>query len=155
MKLKQLQLLTTTAALFLAISFFVGCRSNSDESTVFQAARQNVHTGNFAAGIKGLNAFDSRFPKSQFASRSSFLIAKCQLGLGEFELSKQAFDETIVRFPDSLEAKKSAYKLAEIDFLKGEIESGREKLNEITSGPANPYMPEAVAKLKTLEALNP
>ena len=154
MKLNSLQMLLITAS-FLVFSCNVGCQSDTTESDSFQAARQNVHAGNFAQAIKEFKAFDSRFPKSKFASRTTFLIAKCQLGLGDYELSKQAFDDTIARFPNSLEAKKSEYKLAEIDFLEGEIESGAEKLKAIANGPANPYMPEAVAKLKTLEALNP
>ena len=154
MKLNSLQMLLITAS-FLVFSFCVGCQSDTTESDSFQTARQNVHAGNFAEALKEFQAFDLRFPKSKFASRTTFLTAKCQLGLGDYELSKRAFDDTIARYPNSLEAKKSQYKLAEIDFLKGEIESGVEKLKAIVNGPANPYMPEAVAKLKTLEALNP
>ena len=116
----------------------------------FTQGRLMVTEGRYEEALPLLEKYLTEEPRGKFASRAHFFIAKAHMGLGRFDMARQAFETTVREFPDTLEGHKSKYKLALLDYLEGRIDEARRKFKSLADHPDGPLAPEAQAMAEFL-----
>ncbi|MEM0967289.1 MAG: hypothetical protein AAGJ81_14175 [Verrucomicrobiota bacterium] len=124
----------------------------TDDHSLFLASRELVMEGRFAEAKKGFVEYLSAQPTGKFASRASFFVAKCDLGLGDLPAARIAFENCRELYPNTNEAEKSSYKLAFIDLLEGNENRALEILRDLAANPRGTLSPEAAALAGFLES---
>lgn len=145
---RSLQWTILSLLLLLAIA---GCESKKEADPRFTAGRQALMRGDYKPAIEKLEGYLQAKPQGGLASRTSFLIAKAQLGLGDNDAARKQFELTIQKFQTSEEAHKSQYKLAMLSLIEGDSVDARNRFQSLVDKPSGTLVPEATAMLRFLE----
>lgn len=139
-------------AITTCIVLLAGCQARQDRAALFHNARGELMRGAYARAASEFERFLERFPDHALASRASFLLAKCHLGLNNYNVATRQFEATIREFPESEEAHKSRYKLGVIAMLSNFREAALQHFRPLVEQPDGVLAPEATALVRFLEA---